>query len=333
MYMSERARRRLGESGPELTPIGLGCWQFSKGKGFAGRFWGSVPQDTVRRIVATAIEEGIDWFDTAEVYGWGESEAALAEALRKASVKRDEVTLATKWFPLLRRAAALSKTFVQRERFLAPYPVGLHQVHFPGSISRVRTQMKHLAALVQRGRVTAVGVSNFNAKQMREAHEALAEHGVALASNQVKYSLLDREIEDNGVLEAAKELGVSIIAYSPLAQGILTGKYHKNPKLIQSRPGPRKRMKQFQEDGLSRTQPLVDELERIAARYSSEAEKVTASQVALNWVIHAHDERCLAIAGASNEGQARQNARAMRFRMSAEELGQLRELAEWADRS
>jgi aryl-alcohol dehydrogenase-like predicted oxidoreductase len=92
-------------------------------------------------------------------------------------------------------------------------------------------------------------------------------------------------------------------------------------------------MKQFQEDGLSRTQPLVDELERIAARYSNEAEKVTASQVALNWVIHAHDERCLAIAGASNEGQARQNARAMRFRLSGEELGQLRELAEWADRS
>lgn len=319
--------RTLGASDLKVTPVGLGCWQFSKGRGFAGRYWGTLPQDTVRRIVATCVEHGINWFDTAEVYGWGESERALSDALRHADVRATDCVIATKWFPFLRLASHITRSFPERERALTPYPIALHQVHAPASLSRIEKQMDRFAELLSGSRIRAIGVSNFSAEQMRRAQEALSKHGFSVASNQVRYSLLDRDIEENGVLDAAKELGITVIAYSPLAQGALSGKYHKNRRLIESRPGPRRKLKRFSEEGLAQTKPLVDELERLAGKYSSEGRKVTAAQVAINWVIHAHGDSVLAIPGASNEGQAIQNAQSMSFQLSRAEIDTLSEMA------
>ena len=121
-----------------------------------------------------------------------------------------------------------------------------------------------MAKLAAAGKIQHVGVSNFSAKQMREADRVLREHGLRLASNQVKYSLLDRRIEQNGILETAKELGCAIIAYSPLEQGILSGKFHHDPALIKAISGPRKWSPAFQAKGLNRSKPLIDSLEQIA---------------------------------------------------------------------
>jgi aryl-alcohol dehydrogenase-like predicted oxidoreductase len=182
--------------------------------------------------------------------------------------------------------------------------------------------MEAMAELVAAKKIRAVGVSNFSAAQMRRAHAALAKRGIPLASNQVRYSLVARGIESNGVLAAATELGVTVIAYSPLGQGILSGKFHADPTLIRNRKGPRRYMPLFRSSGLERTRPLVDELQRIAA-----ARGVTASQVALNWLLHFHGETVVAIPGASRPRHAEEAAGAMGFRLADEEMGRLDELS------
>jgi aryl-alcohol dehydrogenase-like predicted oxidoreductase len=311
-------RRRLGRTSIEITPIGLGCWQFSGGSGLVGGYWEALPQETVDEIVRVSLAGGINWFDTAEIYGRGRSEQALARALQAAGQKDGDVVIATKWWPVPRTAKSIGATIGERLRCLGGFSIDLHQVHQPFSFSSVEAQMEAMAELVAAGKIRAVGVSNFSAARMRRAHAALERRGIPLASNQVRYSLVDRRIESNGVLAAARELGVTIIAYSPLGQGILSGRFHADPALIRSRPGPRRHMAAFRPSGLARTRPLVDELQRIAA-----ARAVTASQVALNWLLHVHGETVVAIPGASRPRHAEEAAGAMAFRLTDEEMSRL----------
>lgn len=313
----ERPLYTLGATDIEISPIGLGCWQFSGGKGLAGFYWKAIDQEVVNRIVAAAIEGGVNWFDTAEAYGKGRSEAALSTALSTAGLGQEAI-IATKWFPVLRFAGSIRKSFPKRLRHLAPYPVTLHQIHHPGSFSSIERQMDEMAALAGSGSIRAVGVSNFNADQMRRAHEALERRGLRLASNQMRYSLLDRRIEANGVLETAQELGVTIIAYSPLEQGILTGKFHESEEVRARLSGPRKYLRQFKRSGLDRTAPLIDALRRVAERHDA-----TPAQVSLAWVTQRHGETVVAIPGASSVTQAQSNAKAMSLRLDAEELEEL----------
>jgi aryl-alcohol dehydrogenase-like predicted oxidoreductase len=311
-------QRTLGRTPIVVTPVGLGCWQFSSGFGIVGGFWDALPQDTVNQIVATALAHGINWFDTAEIYGRGRSERALAAALSAAGRKDRDVVVATKWWPIPRRAASILSTIAERQRCLGGFSIDLHQVHQPFSFSSVEAEMDAMAELVQRGQIRAVGVSNFSAPKMRRAHAALAKHGIPLASNQVVYSLLKRRIESNGVLAAARELGVTIIAYSPLAQGILTGKFHEDPGLIRSRTGPRKWRPDFRRGGLERSRPLVEALRAIAAAHAA-----TPAQVALSWLVNFHGGTVVAIPGATSVAQARENAAAMAVKLDAAEFARL----------
>jgi aryl-alcohol dehydrogenase-like predicted oxidoreductase len=153
---------------------------------------------------------------------------------------------------------------------------------------------------------------------MRIAQQELSSQGVDLISNQVQYSLLDRKIETNGVLETARELGISIIAYSPLAQGLLTGKFHGNPDLIKNRAGFRKYMGAFKQNGLERSRPVMEVLRELAAKY-----QVSPSQVALNWVISFHGEIVVAIPGATKASHAEDNVGSMRFKLTEDELDRL----------
>jgi len=314
--------RRLGRTSVEITPIGLGCWQFSSGFGFVGGYWEALPQETVNEIVGAGLVHGIGWFDTAEAYGRGRSEQALSRALAANGRKGGDVVVATKWWPILRTAASIGRTIDERLRCLGGFPIDLHQVHQPFSFSSVEAEMDAMAALVTAGKIRTVGVSNFSASQMRRAHARLARHGIPLASNQVRYSLVYRGAETNGVLDAARELGVTIIAYSPLGQGILSGRFHDDPSLIRKRVGPRRYMPLFRASGLERTRPLVAELSRIAAERG-----VTPSQVALSWLIHFHGETVVAIPGASRPPHAVEAAGAMGLRLSGEETGRLDELS------
>jgi aryl-alcohol dehydrogenase-like predicted oxidoreductase len=310
--------RRLGKTDIEISPIGLGCWQFSGGHGLVGRYWPVLDRASVRAIVESSLEAGVNWFDTAEAYGGGASERALAEALRELGRKPGEVVLATKWMPFLRTARSIPRTIDRRREALGEYPIDLYQIHNPYSLSSIEAQLREMAGLARTGRIRAIGVSNFSEEQMRRAHHLLAAEGILLASNQVRYSLLHREIESNGVLEAARELGVTIIAYSPLAQGLLAGAYHDDSQRIRERPGMRKHLKAFRPEELERTRPLIEELRRIAA-----AHETSPAEVALSWLLSAHGEAVVAIPGASSAEQARRNARAMDLRLSEEEIEKL----------
>ncbi len=315
-------RCRLGKTDIEVTPVGLGCWQFSAGQGLAGKFWDSIPQSVVDQVVAASLAGGINWFDTAEMYGNGASERALAAALRNAGKANGEVVVATKWSPILRTAKSIRLTIEKRLSCLAPFAIDLHQVHLPLSFSSVEAEMLAMAGLVAGKKIRAVGVSNFSAARMHRAHAALAKHGLELASNQVKFSLLDRRVESNGTLAAAKELGVTIIAYSPLEQGLLTGKYHQHPEYVRTRPGPRKWMARFRAQGLERSRLLIEELGKIALAHSA-----TAGQVALAWLYQFHQNVVVVIPGASRVEQAVENRGALELTLSPYELDKLDQLS------
>jgi len=315
----KRAKRHLGGTDIEITPIGLGTWQFSEGKGGAISTWAPVNPEETDAIVKAALESGINWFDTAELYGFGRSERSLARALVRAGAANGQAVIATKWNPLLRTARSLKGTIGRRLECLQPFGIDLHQVHFPASFSSVEAEMNALADLMEAGKVRAAGVSNFSARQMSRAHAALVKRGFVLASNQVKYSVLDRHIESNGVLETARELGITIIAYSPLEMGLLTGKFHKDPALLQSRPlGRRLRLRRL----VAKSRPLVEALDRIATAHNG-----SVSQVALNWLVNFHGETVVAIPGASRVRHVRESAGAMDFNLSQEEAAQIDRLS------
>ena len=315
-------KRRLGRTEIEITPIGLGCWQFSNKPG-AMNFWGEVDQETIDRIIAVSLEGGINWFDTAEAYGNGNSEQSLSSGLKTYGIRPGEVVIATKWIPLLRTVRSLRKSIDERIACLDGYPIDLYQIHFPASLSSIEAQMKTMIELLQAGKIRSVGVSNFSAAQMRKAHEVLQREGYTLASNQVVYNLLNRKIEEDGVLETARELGITIIAYSPLAQGLLTGKYHRQQADIHERPGPRKYFRTFQERGLKKTEPLIDELGALAKTYA-----VGPAQIALNWLMYAHGDTVVVIPGASKVHHAEENAKAASFHLTKDEIDRLDEISQ-----
>ena len=190
----------------EVTPIGLGVWQFAGGHGFNRFIWNNeIPEETRIGIVKAALDGGINWFDTAEAYGGGRSERNLSRALQSLGKKDEEVLIATKWQPMPRFASNIPKTIKNRIAALDPYSIDLYQIHQPTSFSTTKAQMNAMADILEQGKIRSIGVSNFSKNKMIKAHEALKERGLSLVSNQVHYNLLHRKIEKNGVLEAAKE--------------------------------------------------------------------------------------------------------------------------------
>jgi aryl-alcohol dehydrogenase-like predicted oxidoreductase len=304
-----------------VTPIGLGCWQFSKQKNMAGKFWPSLEDKLIEKIVSLSIDGGINWFDTAEMYGGGESEKALSKALQAAGKKPGEVIIATKWWPMFRFASNIRKTIKERIEALAPYPIDLYQVHQPFSFSGEASEMAMMAELYKSKLIKAVGVSNFSAQKMENSWKALQKSGIPLATNQVRYSLLDRRIESNGVMDMAKKLGITIIAYSPLAQGLVTGKFHDNPDLLKN-IGFRKYTSQFKPEGLEKSRPVVILLKELAIKYN-----VTPSQVALNWLINYNGDTVVAIPGATKEIHVKENCGSMSFNLSDEDMVRLDEVS------
>jgi aryl-alcohol dehydrogenase-like predicted oxidoreductase len=312
-------KRRLGKTNIEITPIGLGMMEFSGGGGLMGFAFPLIDQELKNATVKAGLDGGVNWFDTAELYGSGVSEKSLSTALKAVGIKDDEVVIATKWWPLFRTARNIPKTIGDRLRFLDGYSIGLYQIHQPFSFSSPEAEMNAMAELVKAGKIRSVGVSNFNADQMRRAHRQLEKHGLPLASNQVEYSLLNRSIEKNGTLEAARELGITIIAYTPLASGLLTGKYHKNPELLEKKSFFwRSRLKR----GLEKSRTLVAALEEIGNRYQA-----TAAQVALNWIINSQGDTVVTIPGVTKVSQAVESAGAMKFHLTVDEISRLDEIS------
>jgi aryl-alcohol dehydrogenase-like predicted oxidoreductase len=258
-----------------------------------------------KRAFEASVAAGVTLFDTAAMYSGGASERRLGELARGT-----DALIATK-FPSspFSRAESLPKDLAASLERLGRSSVDLYQHHFPSNRVSIPQLMGLLADAVEVGKVRAVGVSNYSAEQMRIAHAELAKRGIPLASNQVEYSLLHRQPEVNGVLDACRELGVTLIAYQPLASGALTGKY-----VTGARPtGLRRFMRYFRGKGPEAIAPVVALLREIGGRYS-----ISPAQVALRWLIE--NENVLPIPGAKNGKQAADNARALSFCLTPAEI-------------
>jgi len=306
--------RKLGHSDLEVSPVGLGVTQFAGGSGVLQNLIPAIPEEDRIDIIKTALEGGVNWFDTAELYGAGRAEKFLSEALNELGELSHQAIIATKWSPYLRFAGNIKKTFQERLNKLDPYPIGLYQVHNPNSFSSPKAVMNAMADLVEDGKIQAVGVSNFSSDQMRQAQETLDKRGLGLASNQVNYNLLNRQVESNGVLETARELGISLIAWAPLASGLLTGKFHYNPEILARTPKVRRNRLEKQ---LESSRPVIKILEEIASKHESEP-----AQVALAWLI-CQGQDIVAIPGASRVGHVMESIGAMNLQLSKEELTRL----------
>lgn len=306
----------LGLNGPAVSPIGIGTWAWGDQLFWSyGKDYGATE---LHKAFKTALDLGINFFDTAEIYGFGKSERLLGQFMQQADLP---IYIATKYFPLPWRfnADAVTAALAASLKRLQLSSVALYQVHWPFDFFMGQaTLINALADEVQQGRIKAVGVSNYSAKQMQQAHQLLADRGVPLAVNQVQYSLLSRQIEQNGVLEAARELGVTILAYSPLAQGLLTGKYTAED--YSPPQGARQLNPRFSRNGLTRLAPVIQLLKTIGEKYHR-----TPSQVALNWLVA--QGNVIPIPGAKSAEQVRQNAGAIGWLMDPIDVAQLAEVA------
>ncbi len=274
----------------KISKIGLGTWQFgSREWGYGDRYAGEVAQ----ALVSRAIELGITLFDTAEIYGFGRSERILGQAL---DGNRDQVFLATKIFPLLPVAPVVEQRAVASANRLGVRALDLYQVHQPNPLVRDGTIMRGMRALQRIGLVAEAGVSNYSLQRWRAAEDAL---GSRVLSNQVRYSLADRSPEHD-LLPFAQAHGRVIIAYSPLAQGLLSGRYD-----ARSRPSNRVRSANplFLPGNLERAGELIATLREVASGHSA-----TPAQIALAWVLH--HPAVAAIPGASSVEQLEHNAAA-----------------------
>ncbi len=289
----------LGMTDVRASPVGVGT-----------NSWGAKNErDPGKRATFEALMgAGITFFDTAEIYTGGSSERTLGQCIKDTG--KAPVVL-TKFFPLpwrLRGPALTSALKASLARLQLPR-ADVYLLHFPLPPVPIETWAAFLADAITAGLTRAVGISNCSPAQMRRAHAALSARGVPLACNEVEFSLLKRAPERTGLLSLCKEMGVTLIAYRPLAQGMLSGKYSAQ----QPPSGVRKLL--YGRKSLTRAAPVVEALRRIGEKRGK-----TASQVAVNWVIC---KGALPIPGAKDPQQARENAGAMGWRLASEEVAEL----------
>jgi aryl-alcohol dehydrogenase-like predicted oxidoreductase len=283
----------------QISKIGLGTWQFgSRDWGYGEPYASQVADSIVRR----ALELGVTLFDTAEIYGFGRSERILGRALGD---HRDSAFLATKILPVLPVSPVVEQRAVASANRLGVSRLDLYQVHQPNPLFRDATIMRGMRALQRVGLVGEVGVSNYSLERWRAAEAAL---GRRVLSNQVRYSLVDRSPERD-LIPFAESNDHVVIAYSPLGQGLLSGRYHRD-----SRPANRVRVANplFLPDNLERATDLIAALREVASAHSA-----TPAQIALAWAIHR--PAVVAIPGASSVEQMESNAAAAEIELTDDE--------------
>jgi aryl-alcohol dehydrogenase-like predicted oxidoreductase len=305
----------LGKSALRVPRMGVGAMVWGDPKGLARlhpaktAYGGAHGIEEERRAVDVSIEAGVNLFDTAAMYSMGAAEQRLGELTRG-----KDVIIATKYpsgFSF--KVEEFPKELEMSLARLGRDSIDLYQHHYPNTKISIPKLMEQLANAVEAGKVKGVGVSNYSEGQMREAHAALAKRGIPLASNQVEYSLLNRKPEVDGTLGACRELGITLIAYTPLAGGRLTGKYS-----AQNRASGffRRILPQYSRKAMDEMQPVIKLLREIGERHSK-----TPSQVALRWLIE--NPIVLPIPGAKNGKQAADNAEALTFSLTKEEVEML----------
>lgn len=297
-------KRRLGTSEVQITPILMGTWQAGK------RWWVGIEDSDSIKAIRAAFESGITTIDTAEVYGDGHSEQIVAEALHDV---RDKVEYATKVFANHLHNNEVIEACERSLKNLKTDYIDLYQIHWPSGsfgteVVPIEETMSALNQLKQQGKIRAIGVSNFNRAQLEEA----AKYG-RIDSLQPPYSLFWRQVEKDAAPYCI-ENNISIIAYSPLAQGLLTGRFNSSTKFEQG--DNRADNKLFQGENFQRALQALDKLRPIAERHNC-----ALGQLALAWLIA--QPQANAIAGARKAEQVIENAQALDVKLSPSELQEI----------
>jgi aryl-alcohol dehydrogenase-like predicted oxidoreductase len=287
--------------------IGIGTWAW--GDRLYWNYGHGYSEKDLKDAFYWLIKSGIHFFDTAEVYGQGSSERMLGSFLAESG---QPIKIATKFMPLPWRLSrkALLRALRKSLRRLGVASVDLYQIHMPLPPVTVETWMAAMAEAFQDGLIQAVGVSNYDREQMQRAYDALLGEGIKLASNQVEYHLLNRKAEKSGLLKQSQDLGVRLIAYSPLASGMLSGKY------TPENPPEGIRANRYNRAMLGKVQPLIRMLQKIGGEHEGK----TPAQVALNWVIC---KGFIPIPGVKNLEQAQMNIDVLDWRLSEAEVSRL----------
>ena len=322
--------RKLGNSDVMVTPMAFGAWAIG------GWMWGGADEKDALDAVRSAYESGITSIDTAPAYGFGRSEELLSKALE--GIPRNNYQILTKFglnwstsegeyffdsvdndgkpFKMHKWA---SKEKVIREcedclRRLKTDYLDLFQIHWPDNTTPIHETFEAVKRLIEQGKVRAAGVCNYNTSQIDEALGTLL-----LASNQVPYSLVNRDIEKEVVPQAIKK-GLGIIAYSPLQRGLLTGKIKPGHRFNQG--DTREGNRFYSDDSIKKVNNLLEQIKPIA-----ETHNANLAQLLINWTARRPGIACVLV-GARNPEQVLDNARALSFNLSNEEVNTITALAD-----
>jgi aryl-alcohol dehydrogenase-like predicted oxidoreductase len=298
--------KKLGDTGFEVSEICLGTWVFG------GDCWGEVDDKVSQRVVEEAVESGVNFIDTAPIYGSGRSEEVIGRAIKG---KREGLVIATKCGLKIKDGALavdLSPAFIRKDlenslRRLGVETIDLYQCHWPSDTTPYKETFDELNKFVREGKIRHIGVSNFDKKQTAKAMEY-----AKIETNQVQYSLLDRRIESE-LMPFCEEKGISILPYGPLGGGILTGKYNDPPEI---KKGDVKDFfyQFYKEPNWSKAKKMVSVLKEIADERGAQV-----SHVAIKWVLaRAIVPSC--IVGCRTSDQLKDNVSAVELELSTQEL-------------
>lgn len=314
--------RKIRNSDLELSVITFGAWAAG------GWMWGSTDRNDAIKAIQASYDEGVTSIDTAPIYGQGDSEEIVGEALQ--GISRDKVQIITKYgmrwdlakgdfamkskdnngkdidvYKYAGRESIIKEVEDSLKRLKTDY-IDLYQIHWPESTTPIQETMETVADLIKQGKVRHAGVCNYNVEQMKEADKY-----VNLVSNQVPYSMVKREIEQN-VVPFSLENNKSIIAYSPLERGLLTGKM--KPGYAFSEGDHRANLYFYKDENLKRTAAFLDKIKPLA-----EEKNASLSQLVLRWTIE-QPGITIALAGARNAAQSIQNAKAVDVKLTPSEI-------------
>ena len=309
--------RRLGQTFLELTTVGLGTWAMG-GPWLYG--WGPQDDDEAVAAILTAHEKGINWIDTAAIYGLGHSEELCARALKEIVKKPIIATkCALLWSEQNHRIPCLKADSIREEchaslKRLGVDVIDLYQMHWPQPDEDLEEGWEAMAKLQQEGKVRYIGVSNYNLKQLKRARKI-----APVASLQPPYSMIGREAE-NELLGYCAENNIGVVAYSPMAKGLLTGKFTQERLAGLALDDHRRRDPNFHEPQYTATLQLVERLKEIAKRNGK-----TCAQLAISWVLR-RPEVTAAIVGARRPEQIAETAQAADWNLSPDDIDEIEHL-------
>jgi aryl-alcohol dehydrogenase-like predicted oxidoreductase len=322
--------KTLGTSSVKVTPIAFGAWAIG------GWMWGGAEEKEAIKAIEASLAAGITTIDTAPIYGFGKSEELVGRALQ--GVPRDHYQILTKYgmnwrtdkgefyfdsvdnsgkptkiYKYSARESVLQECDDSLRRLKTDY-IDLFQIHWPDSTTPISETMEAVATLIQQGKVRAAGVCNYNVDQVEEALKT-----IKLASNQVPYSMIHRGIEQDVVPQAIAK-GMSILPYSPLQRGLLTGKIKRDHKFNEG--DTRENNRYYKPENIDRTNTFLQKIKPIADGYG-----VTLAQMVINWTTRQPAMDCVLV-GARDEKQVQENVKSLSFKLTDEELNSIRKSAE-----